>query len=67
MFPINRRHTEALEKSAKAEQRLAAAEESMARDLKAFLSDDDEGAQPTPPPVPKGKEPATKQSTSRKA
>lgn len=41
MFNLNRRHTEALEKSARAEKRLADAEETMARHLGAYLRDTD--------------------------
>jgi len=51
MFNLNRRHTEAVEKSARAKKRLADAEESIARDLGAFLRDDDEPDE-TPPPLP---------------
>lgn len=42
MFNLNRRHTEALEKTADAKKRLAAAEETIARDLGAFLESDEE-------------------------
>ncbi len=52
MFNLNRRHTEALEKSARAKKRLADAEESIARNLGAFLSDSDVESE-TPPPLPK--------------
>jgi hypothetical protein len=52
MFNLNRRHTEALEKSARAKKRLADAEESIARNLGAFLSDSDVESAP-PPPLPK--------------
>ncbi len=51
MFNLNRRHTEALEKSARAKKRIADAEESIARNLGAFLSDDD-ASEATPPPLP---------------
>jgi hypothetical protein len=49
MFNLNRRHTEAVEKSARAKKRLADAEESIARDLGAFLRDEPDE---TPPPLP---------------
>jgi hypothetical protein len=42
MFNLNRRHTEAMEKTAAAKKRLAAAEEAIARDLGAFLEGDEE-------------------------
>jgi hypothetical protein len=51
MFNTNRRHTEALEKSARALKRIAAAEETIARNLGAFLEDDDTPPA-TPPPLP---------------
>lgn len=51
MFTTNRRHTEALEKSARALKRIAAAEETIARNLGAFLRDDD-ATEETPPPLP---------------
>lgn len=41
MFPLNKRHTEALEKTAEAKKRLAAAEEAIARDLGAYLEGED--------------------------
>ncbi len=41
MFNLNRRHTEALEKSARAEKRLADAEETIAQHLGDFLRDTD--------------------------
>ncbi len=58
MFNLNRRHTEALEKTADAKKRLAAAEEVIARDLGAFLESDDEVEgdtvqKPKPKPVAK--------------
>jgi len=64
MFPTNRRHTEALEKSARALKRIAAAEETIARNLGAFLRGDDapEGTPPPPPP----KIPTPSKSQSRK-
>ena len=51
MFTTNRRHTEALEKSARALKRIAAAEETIARNLGAFLRDGEEPEE-TPPPLP---------------
>jgi hypothetical protein len=51
MFTTNRRHTEALEKSARALKRIAAAEETIARNIGAFLRDDNEPDE-TPPPLP---------------
>jgi hypothetical protein len=39
MFNLNRRHTEALEKTARAEERAAKAEETIARHLGEFLHD----------------------------
>jgi hypothetical protein len=51
MFNTNRRHTEALEKSARALKRLAAAEETIARNIGELLREDDDDA--TPPPLPK--------------
>jgi hypothetical protein len=51
MFNTNRRHTEALEKSARALKRLAAAEETIAKNLGEFLRDDE--AESDPPPLPK--------------
>jgi hypothetical protein len=51
MFNLNRRHTEALEQSARAKKRIADAEESIARDLGAFLRDDD-ASEEAPPPLP---------------
>ena len=41
MFNFNRKHTEALEKSARAEKRLADAEETIAQHLGVFLRDTD--------------------------
>ncbi len=52
MFNTNRRHTEALEKSARALKRLAAAEETIAKNLGEFLREDDE-AEGLPPHLPK--------------
>jgi len=52
MFNSNRRHTEALEKSARALKRLAAAEEIIARNIGEILRDDDDSPT-TPPPLPK--------------
>jgi len=40
MLNLNRRYASALEKSAKADERLANAEESMARNLREILGDD---------------------------
>jgi hypothetical protein len=57
MFTTNRRHTEALEKSARALKRIAAAEETIARNIGAFLRDDDELDETPPPLPPKGKTP----------
>jgi len=66
MINLTKRSIDALEKSTKAVQRDTAAKQAATKALR-DLTQDDEDAQPTPPPVPKGKEPATKQSTSRKA
>ena len=55
MFNLNRRHTEALEKSARAKKRIAYADESIARNLGAFLRDEDaseEAPLPIPPKIP---------------
>lgn len=41
MKSLNRRYTEALEKSAQAEKRIADAEETIARHLKDFLNDNE--------------------------
>ena len=41
MLNLNRRHTEALEKTAQAKKRLADAEETIARHLGDFLRDED--------------------------
>jgi hypothetical protein len=41
MTNLNRRYTQALEKSASAEKRLANAEETIARNLKDFLRDEE--------------------------
>lgn len=51
MFTTNRRHTEALEKSARALKRIAAAEETIARNLGAFMRDGEE-PEKAPPPLP---------------
>ncbi|MFT3868411.1 MAG: hypothetical protein QM715_07930 [Nibricoccus sp.] len=51
MFNTNRRHTEALEKSARALKRLADAEETIAKNLGEFLRDDE--SESDPPPIPK--------------
>lgn len=54
MFNTNRRHTEALEKSARALKRLAAAEETIARNIGELLrDDDDDDTAATPPSLPK--------------
>ena len=66
MINLTKRSIDALEQSTKAVQRDTAAKQAATKALRDLIQDD-EGAQPTPPPVPKGKEPATKQSTSRKA
>jgi hypothetical protein len=47
MLNLNRRHTEALEKTARAKKRLADAEETIARHLGDYLRD--EGAEETKP------------------
>lgn len=52
MFTHNRRHTEALEKSARALKRLATAEETIARNIGELLRDDDDEGE-APPPLPK--------------
>lgn len=65
MFNLNRRHTEALEKSARAKKRIADAEESIARNLGAFLRDDD-ASEATPPSLPpKTPTPPKKQSPKK--
>jgi len=51
MFNLNRRLTEAVEKSARAKKRIADAEESIAENLGAFLRDE-EDSESTPPPLP---------------
>jgi hypothetical protein len=65
MFNLNRRHTEAIEKSARAKKRLADAEESIARNLGAFLSADDESEE-TPPPLPKKSAPSPRTEPPKK-
>jgi hypothetical protein len=45
MFTLNRRHTEALEKSARAEKRSADAEEIIARNLGDFLRSEESPAE----------------------
>jgi hypothetical protein len=53
MFNLNRRHTEAVEKSARAEKRLADAEETIARHLGDFLRDTDVVGESKPAPQAK--------------
>jgi uncharacterized membrane protein YccC len=48
MTNLNRRYTQALEKSASAEKRLANAEETIARNLKDFLRDEQSQKDATP-------------------
>jgi len=64
MFNLNRRHTEAVEKSARAKERLADAEESIAGNLAAFLRDDD--SQPVPPPLPSKVKTSPKKQSPKK-
>jgi len=66
MINLTKRSINALEKSTKAVQRDTAAKQAATKALRELIQND-EGAHATPPPVPKGKEPASKQSTSRKA
>lgn len=65
MFNTNRRHTEALEKSARALKRIAAAEETIARNIGDLLRDDDEPAA-VPPPVPNQGDTSPKKQPSKK-
>lgn len=65
MFNLNRRHTEALERLAKAKKRLAKAEESIASNLREALNEeDDEPAKP--PPLPKKANDSAKRSPRQK-
>jgi phosphatidylserine decarboxylase len=48
MTKLNRRYTQALEKSASAEKRLANAEETIARNLKDFFRDEESPEEVTP-------------------
>lgn len=57
MFNLNRRHTEALEKSARAEKRLSDAEETIARHLGDFLHDTDVIGESKPAPQSKNPTP----------
>lgn len=57
MFNLNRRHTEAVEKSARAEKRLADAEETIARHLGEFLRDTDVVGESKPAPQAKSATP----------
>ena len=57
MFNLNRRHTEAVEKSARAEKRLADAEETIAQHLGDFLRDTDFVGESKPAPQPKSATP----------
>ncbi len=65
MFNLNRRHTEALEKSAHAKKRIADAEESIARNLGAFLRDEDASEEAPPSLPPKIPTPPKNQSPKK--
>lgn len=57
MFNLNRRHTEAVEKSARAEKRLADAEETIAQHLGDFLRDTESVGESKPAPEAKNATP----------
>lgn len=61
MKSLNRRYTEALEKTAQAEKRAAKAEETIARHLATFLGDVDEEAPSAPARPSSGTTPPKKQ------
>jgi hypothetical protein len=66
MFNLNRRHTEALEKTARAKKRLASAEETIAHNIEAFLSGGNEKSEVTPPLLPPKLKIPAKAKPSRK-
>ncbi len=65
MFHTNRRHTEALEKSARALKRLADAEDVIAKNIGELLRDDDD-VPSRPPPILKSGAVAPKSQPPRK-